>query len=120
MAGPVTPVAGGSRTPVLVYALGATLWILLSDLLVATLVQEPRALSMVSAFKGLGFVAVTSLLLHWALRRGREAMAVPSLPSRRWLVAGLVVVGLVLVAGGAVGVRGLMAEEEAHYADQLQ
>ncbi|MDZ7753142.1 MAG: PAS domain S-box protein [Gammaproteobacteria bacterium] len=120
MAGPATSPAGGSRTPVLLYALGATLWILLSDLLVATLVRDPWALSVVGAFKGLAFVAVTSLLLYWALGRGREVVAGPAPPAAPWLTAGLVTLGLLLVAGGALGVRGLMAEHDDRYTAQLR
>ncbi len=120
MAGPATLPGLGRRTPVLLYALGATLWILLSDLLVATLVADPWALSLVSAFKGLAFVAVTSLLLYWALSRGRRPATGAVPPASPRLTAALVALGLLLVAGGVFGLRGLMAEQQDRYAAQLQ
>lgn len=51
-----------------VYALFATLWILFSDHALRTLISNPELLLQVSVYKGLGFVAVTSLLLLFMVR----------------------------------------------------
>lgn len=52
---------------VLVYATISALWILFSDLLLGEV--SPHWATTVSILKGLGFVAVTSILLHHLLRR---------------------------------------------------
>jgi PAS domain S-box-containing protein len=54
---------------VLVYAVFAGLWILLSDETVALLFRDPDQLVMASTIKGWLFVAVTSLLLFGFVRR---------------------------------------------------
>ncbi len=54
---------------VLVYAIVATLWILLSDQLIAALVSDPGAFAIVSTLKGWFFVAVTSFFLAVVVRR---------------------------------------------------
>lgn len=54
---------------VLLYAVFATLWILLSDKAVAWLFTDPAQIVQVSTFKGWIFVGVTSLLLYRLLRR---------------------------------------------------
>jgi len=50
------------------YALFATLWILLSDRAIGALFPDPDLLVKWSVFKGLGFVAVTSILLFFLMR----------------------------------------------------
>lgn len=55
--------------PVLLYACFATLWILFSDRLLGALVVEHETLLAFSILKGFLYVAVTSLLLYWLLRR---------------------------------------------------
>ena len=54
---------------VLPYALFASLWILLSDRLLETLVTDFALRAWLQTYKGLAFVAVTSLLLYGLLRR---------------------------------------------------
>ncbi len=54
---------------VLPYALFASLWILLSDRLLETLVTDVALRAWLQTYKGLAFVAVTSLLLYGLLRR---------------------------------------------------
>ncbi|HEY6838256.1 MAG TPA: ATP-binding protein [Geobacteraceae bacterium] len=53
----------------LIYAIVAGLWILFSDELLSALVSDQRLLTRISIFKGLFFVLVTALLLHWLIRR---------------------------------------------------
>jgi PAS domain S-box-containing protein len=54
---------------VLLYACFATLWILFSDRLLGVLVADHETLLALSILKGIFYVAVTSLLLYWLLRR---------------------------------------------------
>jgi two-component system cell cycle sensor histidine kinase/response regulator CckA len=56
------------------YFVLAGLWIVLSDTVAARLFPDAAALARVSQYKGLGFVAVTTLLLYAVLRRRLEAM----------------------------------------------
>src|SRR5512147_1205870 len=51
------------------YAILASLWILLSDRMLALLAGERASLSTIASFKGLGFVAVTALALALLLLR---------------------------------------------------
>ncbi len=60
---------GGALRVVLVYALFASLWILLSDKAVAALFSDPATITRISMIKGWLFVAVTSLLLYGLIRR---------------------------------------------------
>jgi PAS domain S-box-containing protein len=54
---------------VLIYAVFASLWILLSDKIVVWLFTDPAQISLASTLKGWLFVAVTSLLLYKLLQR---------------------------------------------------
>lgn len=54
---------------VLAYAVFASLWILVSDNVMAWLISDPAQLLVVSLLKGWLFVAVTSLLLYILIRR---------------------------------------------------
>ncbi|HRN52120.1 MAG TPA: hypothetical protein PK788_01360, partial [Gemmatimonadaceae bacterium] len=57
------------RTVTLWYAVFAALWIYFSDALLGQLVRDPARLVALSVYKGLAFVAVTSLLLWMLMRR---------------------------------------------------
>lgn len=50
------------------YAAFATIWIYFSDRALATLVRDPEILLRISVYKGIGFVAVTAVLLWWMIR----------------------------------------------------
>ena len=54
---------------VVIYAVFAALWILVSDNAVEWLFIDPSRVALANTFKGLAFVAVTSLLLRGLLRR---------------------------------------------------
>ena len=60
---------GAALRIVVIYALFAGLWILLSDTAVAWLFADPGQITLVSTIKGWLFVAVTSLLLYGLIRR---------------------------------------------------
>ena len=52
-----------------IYGLFASLWILLSDPLVALWIGDPTLVQVVSMLKGWGFVGTTSVLLYFLVRR---------------------------------------------------
>lgn len=54
---------------VLIYAIFAALWILLSDSVLSWWTTDPDQIAHISTLKGLAFVSVTSLLLYGLLRR---------------------------------------------------
>jgi signal transduction histidine kinase len=58
-----------ARRLVLIYAVFATVWILVSDHLVAWMVSDPELRTRVSVAKGWFFVAVTTALLYGLIRR---------------------------------------------------
>jgi len=60
---------------VLGYMLFAALWIYASDLALESLVNDPQRRTTMSVYKGWAFVAVTSALLYWLLRRLHAARA---------------------------------------------
>ena len=61
--------AAAARRLVLVYAIFATVWILVSDHLVAWMVSDPVLVTRLSIAKGWLFVVVTTLLLYGLIRR---------------------------------------------------
>ncbi|CAD6876796.1 PAS domain-containing protein [Methylomonas fluvii] len=91
---------------VLVYAIFAASWILVSDQLVHHLFKDPDQLTLASMLKGWVYVLVTSLLLYGLMRRwfGRnsEPQIVPPAPRSQLLSLGLlIVVILALMAASA-------------------
>lgn len=67
--GPRPNLAGESLRLALLYAIGASLWILLSDMALEWLDIGPEHIILANTLKGWGFVAVTTLLLYGLLRR---------------------------------------------------
>ncbi|MDP2393747.1 MAG: PAS domain-containing protein [Methylococcaceae bacterium] len=71
----------GIVSVVLVYAVFAGLWILLSDQLMQIIVTDPEQLVWISMFKGWLFVCITSMLLYGTMLRwvdsGAETLDVP-------------------------------------------
>jgi two-component system, cell cycle sensor histidine kinase and response regulator CckA len=57
-----------------IYILVGTLWILLSDVILAAIIQETRTLSIIQSIKGFAFVAVTGLVLFLLVRRDSEVL----------------------------------------------
>ena len=70
-----TPGSGGALFIVLVYAVFACLWILLSDKAVAWLFSDPATMTLVSTLKGWLFVGVTALLLFGLIQRRLHAFS---------------------------------------------
>lgn len=88
---------------VLGYATFAGLWILLSDQVMAWLFTEPAALALVSTYKGMAFVAVTTLLLYVLLRRRAGGAGVEQTARRPvWSIVLLAVAMVALVAAGVL------------------
>jgi two-component system, cell cycle sensor histidine kinase and response regulator CckA len=54
---------------VFVYAVVGALWILLSDKLLALVVQDPATITTLSMYKGWAFIALTACLLYLLIRR---------------------------------------------------
>lgn len=91
---------------VLVYAIFASCWILLSDKLVQMLFSEPSQIILVSIFKDWVFVVVTSLLLYGLIRSrigcGAEPKDLP-LGALRWSWP-FIVLGAAIVVFTCVGI----------------
>jgi len=62
---------------VLLYAAFASLWVLVSDLLLEHLLQDAAQFALASALKGILFVAVTAALLHALLRSSNNLSVAP-------------------------------------------
>jgi two-component system sensor histidine kinase/response regulator len=96
------PVHPGSMPPrrrtlwaVFVYALFAALWIYGSDLALDWLVSDGQQRVVLGLYKGWAFVAVTSLLLYWLMRRIHAGVAVEA--PRTSLLVPLTLLSLLVV-----------------------
>ncbi len=106
---------------VLLYALFATLWILLSDRAVALMFSDTQGIQAANTLKGLVFVSVTSLLLfllilHFVVPQQAGAVKVgtgeTALPApRRGLIIGIVLLSVVFAL---LGVGGIMQNLRYH------
>ena len=109
---------------VAMYALFASLWILASDSILATLVDDRRVAVTLGTYKGWLFVGVTALLLFALLRGVAEpSLAIsrtePEHSARRWLVPfGVGALVVVLMTGAAVTVS--RSEHQGAEADRLE
>ncbi|HWP11764.1 MAG TPA: PAS domain-containing protein, partial [Ramlibacter sp.] len=90
---------------VAIYAVFAALWILGSDRLLDLVFDDRATIVQAGTYKGWLFVAVTSGLLYWLMRRPvSAAAALPAAPSgslRPWLLPFGGVVGLVVILAAA-------------------
>jgi PAS domain S-box-containing protein len=104
---------GGVLAVVLIYAVFAALWILLSDQGLQLLSNDPAQITLISMMKGWAFVGVTSLLLYGLMNRliglvdpiPNEAPAnhIGFVAWPRWAIYGLALaasVGMLLVHAG--------------------
>jgi len=71
--------APGAARIVLIYAVLASVWILLSDTAAEWLFRDPGRIALADSIKGLAFVAITSLLLYRLLRQRHELAAAAQL-----------------------------------------
>lgn len=111
----------GAFGVVLVYAVCASLWILLSDKAVEFIFSDPQAILLASMIKGWLFVLVTSFLLFYLLRRVtrfRPAPAnAPESKSMRgpWLILAMIITALV-----GAGILNVISHEGATETARLQ
>lgn len=121
---PAPRIRGDSRSlhVVLIYAVFAALWILLSDTVVEWLFKERTLIVMVGTLKGWLFVAVTSLLLYGLLRRGSisEKLGAGGTARgiRRWLP--FLMLSSVIVAVSAVGIAHIFTDQRNKEIARLQ
>ncbi len=92
---------------VLVYATFAVLWILLSDKAVQWLFHDVERVTLVNTLKGWLFVAVTSVLLYWLMRRMSgssvaERVSAPIVGLRPVLSLALIAVAIFLLTAGSI------------------
>ena len=66
------PLIAPWRGMLLYLALGVA-WVFAGDVLLAHFVTDPATLTRLQTWKGWGYVALTSLLAGWVLRRARRA-----------------------------------------------
>jgi PAS domain S-box-containing protein len=112
---------------VLLYALFASLWILLSDRAVALLFNAPESLQSANTLKGLLFVAVTSVLLFFLVLRFAARHAVNAeehakvgpggtarAPLRKEHIAGIALLSL---AFALLGASGILQNAQRHRAE---
>ena len=107
---------------VLLYAVFAALWILLSDLAVEWLFGDAAQITLVSTLKGWLFVGVTSLLLHGLLRRlfGRAGAAAASVAGWRPFLLSLALLAAPIAALTAIGIANVIQNQKAQEIVRLQ
>ena len=81
---PCASLSGDIPRIVLAYAVFASLWILLSDIVVEWLFEIPSAITLASTIKGWLFVLVTALLLYGLLRRLTKVGVARPRSATRW------------------------------------
>ena len=122
---PANPTVSNRRplAVALLYAAFASLWILVSDLLLDQLLQDAAQLALASALKGIFFVAVTAALLHGLLRSHDGLTSIGAKPSEPvmlrlpwWPFLVLAGVLAVLTAGAIVHNH---RHERSEYAERL-
>jgi PAS domain S-box-containing protein len=91
---------------VLIYAIFAASWILVSDQLVHHFFKDPDQLMLTSMLKGWVYVLVTSLLLYGLMRRwfgrSREPQTVPPAPRSHLLSLGLLIAVILALMAASV------------------
>ncbi|MBI5583371.1 MAG: PAS domain S-box protein, partial [Deltaproteobacteria bacterium] len=109
-------------TVVLLYAVFASLWILLSDKAVEWLFRSPAQVILASTLKGWFFVAVTALLLYGLMRRLLGPRGAPATPEevRRSLTLPLVLTALAIIALTAGGIYHAIIHHQDKQAARLQ
>ena len=108
---------------VVIYAIFAALWILLSDKVVEWWLSSPQALTLVSTLKGWLFIAVTSLLLYGLLRRrwfGPDTLSNANTPSLRPVLLSLLVLAPLILGLTIASISRTIAEARQTQIARLQ
>lgn len=108
---------------VLVYALFAAVWILLSDRLLALLFSHPDQVIQISMFKGWFFILITSLLLYgllirWFAIKKVEQSPVPAVS--RKLVLGVLLLAVTIIIFVLIGVGMSFKQYQTEESQRLQ
>ncbi|MBI5330233.1 MAG: cache domain-containing protein [Betaproteobacteria bacterium] len=101
------------------YAVFASLWILLSDQVVEGLFTDPSQIILASTLKGWLFVGVTTLLLYALLRRGMEGTPT-ALPRSGWQGWPFLLLALAIIAVTGFGIAHIMAHQRDMEVARLQ
>jgi len=107
---------------VLVYAIFAAIWILVSDRLIQRFFTEPDQIMLASMLKGWFYVAITSLLLYGLMRRwflGNQEPKVGIQSSRRLLLP-LAVLVTAIIALTATGIFYTLQQHEQEELGRIQ
>jgi hypothetical protein len=107
---------------VLVYALFAACWILLSDKWVLMMFSDPKQIILASMLKGWFFVGITSLLLYGLMRRwaGDDAVPIAFPASSRRLDLPFIALMVIIVMYTCAGIFQVFIHREQEQVDQLQ
>ncbi|MDD4880056.1 MAG: PAS domain-containing protein, partial [Gallionellaceae bacterium] len=113
---------GSILVVVLVYAVFATLWILLSDKAVEWLFSDPVKITLASSIKGGLFVAITSLLLYRLMQRSFAASAAvaPATPGLRHLGLPFALLAAAIFALAASGISYTFSQQRDKEVARLQ
>jgi PAS domain S-box-containing protein len=116
--------AGRSRATIMAVVLGyaafGALWILLSDAAMNHLLSDPALVARAGTLKGLGFVAVTTLLLYLLLNNSGFSPDVFAAHRGRSLLRPLAVVCILVLAITASAIRFRLAEHRQSEAGRIQ
>lgn len=107
----------------LVYAVLASAWIIGSDLLLVQIVTDPTVLAVANPLKGIGFIAVTSLILHFLLTRfmaRRSRGDHQAVAGSRTLTGVLAVLMVIVVIGGISAMRGLVHMQQEYEIEKMR
>ena len=111
----------GILAVVLVYALFAACWILLSDNLVQMIFSDPKQLILASILKGWFFVGITSLLLYGLMQRWVGVDAEPkTLSANSRLGLPFISLLVIIVVFTGAGIFQTLIHHEEEKVDQLQ
>ncbi|MFI3156388.1 MAG: PAS domain-containing protein [Methylococcaceae bacterium] len=113
---------GGILSVVLVYAIFAAAWILLSDKLVQMIFSNPHQIILVSMLKGWLFVAITSLLLYGLMQRwiGDAATAKTAPAGSRRLRVSLLLLTATIIALTAISILHTFMREKEDAVGRIQ
>ena len=118
-AAPATKGLGEAARIVIVYATFASTWILFSDQLVAELFHNPSHLAMANTVKGWLFVAVTSVLLYWQMRRRTGLVSGEIVPGAPFPIRTFLVVTVAIIATTSFAIKQVYQEQREKQADRL-